>query len=143
MCEPGWLPAMWVEPDKHAPPRGRLEWADFIARTGMGRCVAKYRPGFTNEHIRQLEMSHDRDEGEELTFEFLGTWYRTSCERLARKKLKMLFCIAVEGLEIGGSRGEETNMLLVNRAKSGHVHGYPITGKECDDIRKKERSRDP
>jgi len=133
MCE-GWLPAQPVEAHKHRPPGGKKTWDEIVKGTTEGRRVSKYHHNMNLEDISRLEMLYSQETG---IYHFGANQYETHGWLLIHKDHVRLHVIRVEGLIIGASLGEETNLVLVNRSQSGPVHGYPITEAELEKKKRK------
>ncbi|MGH7140355.1 MAG: hypothetical protein ACREHD_31855 [Pirellulales bacterium] len=128
------MPRNWVFQDKHRPPSG-VSWEDIVTGTGKGKKWAKYHPDFL-PFVEPVEMSA----GTNLWQTFDGILIRTTSELLVEKASVDLYVLEIDcELVVGASLGEETTLVLVNRAKGGAVHGYPLTEGELEFKRRKYR----
>lgn len=127
MCKPGWRQSVWAGYDKHHP-KGK-EWQELIRLSGDGRKIARYKPG-TN--IRDLEMSYNQPKtpGE------AGNWGEYLVTRGNNDQNLADYYVITKDEVIGASLGEETSIVLVRRAQTGEVHGYPITPQELSDYKR-------
>lgn len=97
----------WERRQKHMPVP-HVDWKDVVKSTKQGD--AHYKPNMTEEEIKKIEMDCVTH-GTELP----GT-------HPSRKRYFLRYDTV-----IGSSKGEETTIVYSEWARSGAVHGRPIT----------------